>query len=1148
MTVNDPGHPHNIGVTDIDLTEALEHLETETTRRTMVEASLKQQNELLTNITESAPIRIFWKDLDGLYLGCNTLFARDAGFSRPQELIGKSDYDMGWRDQAELYRADDQAVMNSGEARLGFEEPQTTPDGETIWLRTSKVPLRDAHDHVIGILGIYEDITRHRQSEASLATSEKKLRTILDNVDAYIYLKDSEGRYLFANRLVRELWHVEMEDVVGFGDEKFFDADSAMNIRNNDNRVLRHGETVRSEESNTVTTTGESKVYQSTKLPLYRDDGTIYALCGISTDITNRKRIEDQLRASESRFRDLFEKSPDPCWMINEENLFTLCNQAAADLLEYDSIEELTATHPSKLSPAIQPDGRESFEKANAMMAEAHTKGVHRFEWEHQRKNGECFPVEVTLAEIEIDAKKQLYCIWRDISERKKTEQKLLESSRHSESLLRLFKALERAQNHQQCIEAVAREIETVIGYRTSWLFLISDDGETATMLSARPSDQIANLEPIRNLNIRGDRYLEESASATEAVVIADARTDPRTNKEIVAMMGNRSIVNVPVFVSEQCKAVFGAGSFGNEGILVPSQPQLAYLEAVANQLSVTLNRLALEQQRNDAEERLRVSEERFQLAMAGANDGLWDWNLETNEIYYSPRWFSMLGYHSGDGLPGTLETWERLVHPDDRNRVLALVADYLEGRADHFDVEARMRHKNGQIVFVLARARMVCNKENKPVRLVGTHVDITQRKQNEANLKESISLQQATLEATADGILVVNSSGQWSTFNQKFIRMWHITDDILNSGDDQKALNYVLNQLVDPQAFIDKVVQLYNHPETTSFDILHFRDGRVFERYSMEQRLGGEIVGRVWSFRDVSDHYLAQERLRSSEERLRIAMETAGQGWLDLHIPTGETIVSPEIPEMLGYSIAEYRPGMENLAQSLHPDDRQRVLAIVDQCIRETGRERVEYRRKRKDGEWKWLDTIIQVVERDANGNAIRLIGMLADIDKRKEAEQRIVESEAALKEAQRISHLGSWHVELATGKVHWSEELYTMYGFDPSQPPPLLDDSNTLFTRESWERLSTAIARALETGESYELELELLPGGGSTKWMWARGEVVHDAHGTPVRLQGVVLDITERKQAEERIRLYQEIYALSNDVIAIINSDGHCCPVKHG
>lgn len=128
---------------------------------------------MLQLVLDTIPVRVFWKDREGRYLGCNTLFARDAGHARPADVLGKDDYAMGWREQAELYRADDREVMENGEAKLNYEEPQTTPHGQTIWLRTSKIPLRDSGGRIIGILGTYEDITSQKHLAEQSAHRER---------------------------------------------------------------------------------------------------------------------------------------------------------------------------------------------------------------------------------------------------------------------------------------------------------------------------------------------------------------------------------------------------------------------------------------------------------------------------------------------------------------------------------------------------------------------------------------------------------------------------------------------------------------------------------------------------------------------------------------------------------------------------------------------------------------------------------------------------------------------------------------------------------------------------------------------------------------------------------------------------------------
>jgi PAS domain S-box-containing protein len=136
------------------------------------------------------------------------------------------------------------------------------------------------------------------------------------------------------------------------------------------------------------------------------------------------------------------------------------------------------------------------------------------------------------------------------------------------------------------------------------------------------------------------------------------------------------------------------------------------------------------------AERAQRESDERFSLAMQGANDGLWDWNLKTNEFYFSPRWFTMLGYEPFE-LPAKFDTWATLVDPEAKHRTLELAQDYISGAAEKFETEFRMRHRDGSWVDIWARAFLV-RKDGEPLRLVGTHVDITERKRIEQALTDS--------------------------------------------------------------------------------------------------------------------------------------------------------------------------------------------------------------------------------------------------------------------------------------------------------------------------------------------------------------------------------------------------------------------------
>ena len=189
---------------------------TDITERKHAEEALRSSKQIIEGIINSIPVRVFWKDKNLIYLGCNTIFARDAGFSDPKEIIGKDDFQMGWRNQADLYRRDDRQVIESGSSKLHTEESQTTPEGKTITLLTSKMPLLNAQGQISGVLGTYMDITERKQAEAALAQSEQAYRTLFENMPIGLYRISAQGLILDVNpALVTMLGYKDRESLIG---------------------------------------------------------------------------------------------------------------------------------------------------------------------------------------------------------------------------------------------------------------------------------------------------------------------------------------------------------------------------------------------------------------------------------------------------------------------------------------------------------------------------------------------------------------------------------------------------------------------------------------------------------------------------------------------------------------------------------------------------------------------------------------------------------------------------------------------------------------------------------------------------------------------------------------------------------------------
>ncbi|HWR58604.1 MAG TPA: PAS domain S-box protein [Thermodesulfovibrionales bacterium] len=187
------------------------------TGRMKIEEALKESQQMLKTVIDTIPVRVFWKDHESKYLGCNKQFALDAGLEVPEDLIGRDDFQMGWREQAELYRSDDKEVMQSGIPKLNYEEPQTTPAGSSIWLRTSKIPLRDINGEILGVLGTYEDITESKKMEEDIFRVKRDWEDTFNTITDMITVHDKDFNIIHSNKAAEKMLSLpslELEKVI----------------------------------------------------------------------------------------------------------------------------------------------------------------------------------------------------------------------------------------------------------------------------------------------------------------------------------------------------------------------------------------------------------------------------------------------------------------------------------------------------------------------------------------------------------------------------------------------------------------------------------------------------------------------------------------------------------------------------------------------------------------------------------------------------------------------------------------------------------------------------------------------------------------------------------------------------------------------
>mgnify|MGYP003386212482 CR=1 FL=1 len=290
-----------------------------------------------------------------------------------------------------------------------------------------------------------DDSIQAGKTNAHLLQQLSALEATLDGVGAYVYTKDMQGRYTYANQKVCELFNCSSGDIIGHDDSIFFSFEQSNELKENDALVIQQGETVETEERNVIAKTGETRYYETVKKPLLGLNGEMVGLLGVSTDVTQRKKAEITIKESFQKlatqakkldekkelYELIFEKTDNGIFLLNIDTFqFLDCNQQVLKHLGYATKADILTKGPEGISPAFQVGGRRSGELMREMCALAIEKGMVTFEWESLTQKNQRIWCEISLTLVTTQTGKVLYAIFRDINARKLTEARLLLSAK----------------------------------------------------------------------------------------------------------------------------------------------------------------------------------------------------------------------------------------------------------------------------------------------------------------------------------------------------------------------------------------------------------------------------------------------------------------------------------------------------------------------------------------------------------------------------------------------------------------------------------------------------------------------------------------------------------------------------------------------
>ncbi|MEH1941537.1 MAG: PAS domain S-box protein [Nostoc sp.] len=538
-------------------------------------------------------------------------------------------------------------------------------------------------------------------------------------------------------------------------------------------------------------------------------------------------------------------------------------------------------------------------------------------------------------------------------------------------------------------------------------------------------------------------------------------------------------------------------------------------------------------------EEKLRQSEALLATTQQIAHVGSWELNLETKKLYWSMETFRIFGLNPTKTKPTQAEFFQ-IIHPDDRASIETQLEQamsttgYAYAQITPFNVEYRIIRPDGSVRYIESKAQIADRAQGQAVKLLGAVLDITERKQTELEIIRSRDLLEAVYNESADALFLVDVETLLiADCNDRAVKLFAASSKAEFINTKGRTLHKQPLTSDEIATFVEEI----NHQGFWSREIEYItKQGNSFwGNIAVKQITVAGTLMQLVQITDITarkhneeDRKRAEIALKKSEERLQLALEASGDGLWDWNILTGEVYYSPLYLKMLGYNFDEFPQNFSTWERLVHPDDLPWVKKILAAHVKDSSvTYKFDYQLRTKSGEWKWIASYGKVVMRDARGNPLRMAGIHRDISERKQAEAALAKSEEQLRLTLEFNHIGIWDWNIKTGDVIWNDNHYRLLGLEPEISAASYQRWRDSAHPEDVNRIEQAVLDALAQHTNFQGEYRVIYPDGGVHWLVGKGRGIYNEAGEPVRMLGVIIDISDvydelrlRKQAEAALQ----------------------------